>query len=214
MEMINRVYLSKEAGPQLVEYLKALGREICFMVPITKVAEPVRDHADLVFCRLKEDEVFLGDPERLSPVYPGDVIYNGCSTGKYFIHNLKYTDEELMKRVRALGLIPVDVKQGYARCSVTPVDEESIITYDRGIAQAASEAGLKVLLVEPGQVELPGYDHGFLGGTSGRVGDEIIFNGDLSRHSDFERIAAFIEGRGLKLKYFKEYPLRDIGSIV
>jgi hypothetical protein len=184
------------------------------MASITQVAEPVRDHADLVFCRLKEDEVFVGDPEKLNPVYPGDVIYNGCSTGKYFIHNLKYTDEELMKRVRALGLIPVDVKQGYARCSITPVDEESIITYDRGIAQQASEAGLEVLLVEPGQVELPGYDHGFLGGTSGRVGDEIIFNGDLSEHSDFERIAVFIEERGLRLKYFKEYPLRDIGSIV
>ena len=214
METRNRVYLSKEAGPQLAEYIKALGREVCFMASITQVAEPVRDHADLVFCRLKEDEVFVGDPERLSPVYPGDVIYNGCSTGKYFIHNLKYTDEELMKRVRALGLMPVDVKQGYARCSITPVDEESIITYDRGIAQQASEAGLQVLLVEPGQVELPGYDHGFLGGTSGRVGDEIIFNGDLSEHSDFERIAAFIEERGLRLKYFKEYPLRDIGSIV
>ena len=127
METRNRVYLSKEAGPQLVEYIKALGMEVCFMASITQVAEPVRDHADLVFCRLKEDEVFVGDPERLSPVYPGDVIYNGCSTGKYFIHNLKYTDEELMKRVRALGLIPVDVKQGYARCSITPVDEESIL---------------------------------------------------------------------------------------
>ena len=214
METRSKVYLSREAGQELREYICSLGREICYLEPISQVAEPVRNHADLIFCRLKEGEVFTGDPSRLSPEYPGDVIYNGCSTGKYFIHNLKFTAEELLDRVMELGLIPVDVKQGYARCSITPVDEDSIITYDRGICKRAMEAGLKVLLVEPGQVELPGYDNSFLGGTSGRVGDEIIFNGDLSKHGDFERIAAFIEERGLKLKYFKGYPLRDIGSIV
>ena len=213
-EKRNRIYLSREAGPELIGYIRSLGVEIVFAEPIARVARPVMNHADLVYCRLKDDEVFAGDPKRLEAAYPGDVIYNGCSTGKYFIHNLKYTDEDLLRRVEDLGLKKVDVKQGYARCSITPVDEESIITYDRGIAQAMETAGIKALLVEPGQVELPGYDHGFLGGTSGRVGDEIIFNGDLSRHGDFERIKAFIEERGLRVIYFEGYPLRDIGSIV
>ena len=62
--------------------------------------------------------------------------------------------------------------------------------------------------------ELPGYDTGFLGGTSGRVGDEIVFNGDLSAHPDFEAIKDFIRSRGLQIKYFESYPLRDIGSII
>ena len=108
----------------------------------------------------------------------------------------------------------MNVKQGYACCSIVPVDEDSIITADRGIARAAEAAGIRVLTVEAGHVELPGYDTGFLGGTSGRVGDEIIFNGDLSAHPDFEAIRDFIGSRGLKIKYFESYPLRDIGSII
>ncbi len=63
-------------------------------------------------------------------------------------------------------------------------------------------------------MELPGYDTGFIGGTSGRVGDEIIFNGDLSAHPDCQAIRQFIEERGLKVRYFSGYPLRDIGSII
>jgi hypothetical protein len=94
------------------------------------------------------------------------------------------------------------------------VDEDSIITYDRGIAKAAEAAGINVLTVDPGHVELPGYDTGFIGGTSGRVGDEIIFNGDLSAHPDCQAIRQFIEERGLKVRYFSGYPLRDIGSII
>ena len=43
---------------------------------------------------------------------------------------------------------------------------------------------------------------------------EIVFNGDLSAHPDFNVISAFIESRGLSCVYFKDYPLTDIGSII
>ena len=75
-------------------------------------------------------------------------------------------------------------------------------------------AGIDVLTIRPGYVELPGYDTGFIGGTSGRVGNEVIFNGDLSAHPDFPEIRDFIADRGIGLKYFIGYPLRDIGSII
>ncbi len=211
--MRNKVIISKDAGEKLKAYLEDKAQVIIFG-GISTVAEPIRNHPDLVYCRLKEDAIFLGDEQRLTPEYPGDIIYNGFSTGKYFIHDLKHTDEQLLKAVDELGLIPVNVKQGYACCSIVPVDEDSIITADRGIAKAAEAAGIIVLTVEAGHVELPGYDTGFLGGCSGRVGDEIIFNGDLSAHPDFGAIKEFIGMRGLKLKYFEEYPLRDIGSII
>ena len=73
---------------------------------------------------------------------------------------------------------------------------------------------MSVLKIRPGQVLLPGYAYGFLGGTSGRIGDKIVFNGDLSAHPDFNVISAFIESRGLSCVYFKDYPLTDIGSII
>ena len=211
--MKNKVIVSRDAGKELKKYLSEKA-DLMIFEPIDTVAEPVRCHPDLVYCRLKEDIIFMGNERLLKPVYPGDIIYNGFSTGKYFIHDLEHTERQLLKAVNDLELIPVNVKQGYACCSIVPVDEDSIITYDRGIAKAAEAAGLSVLTVESGHVELPGYDTGFIGGTSGRVGDEIIFNGDLSAHPDCQAIRQFIEERGLKVRYFSGYPLRDIGSII
>ena len=211
--MKNKVIVSRDAGEELKNHLSEKA-DLMIFEPIDTVAEPVRCHPDLVYCRLKEDIIFMGNERLLKPVYPGDIIYNGFSTGKYFIHDLEHTERQLLKAVNDLELIPVNVKQGYACCSIVPVDEDSIITYDRGIAKAAEAAGLSVLTVESGHVELPGYDTGFIGGTSGRVGDEIIFNGDLSAHPDCQAIRQFIEERGLKVRYFSGYPLRDIGSII
>lgn len=211
--MRNKVIVSKDAYKPVTDYLAEIA-DVEFFEPLDNVAEPVKNHPDLLYCRLDEEVVFKGRPELLSEEYPSDIIYNAFSTGKYFIHDLKHTDKVLLGCAEAMGLIPVNVKQGYACCSIVPVDEDSVITYDRGIAKAAEAAGMNVLVVEPGHVELPGYDTGFIGGTSGKVGDEIIFNGDLSVHPDFEAIREFIEAKGLKVKYFEGYPLRDIGSII
>ena len=109
----------------------------------------------------------------------------------------------------------IDVRQGYTKCSVVIVDEHSIITYDEGIVRACSKyPDLNVLKVSPGFVKLDGYDTGFIGGTSGRVGDEIIFHGDLFVHPDFQRIVSFIEKRGLTCRWFSDFKLTDIGSIL
>jgi len=98
------------------------------------------------------------------------------------------------------------------RCVV--VDENSIITPDIGIQKACLNAGLDVLLIEKGQVVLEGYDYGFIGGASGKVGNRIIFNGDITLHSDYDKIRSFIEARNLEIVYFDQYPLTDIGSII
>ena len=211
--MKSKVIISENAYGELLEYL-AEKADLILFGEIDNVSEPVRSHPDLVYCRLTEDAIFVGNDRMLSPGYPGEIIYNGFSTGKYFIHDLRYTDKALLKAVNDLGLITVSVKQGYSCCSIVPVDEDSIITYDRGIAKAAEAAGIRVLTVEPGHVGLPGYDTGFIGGASGRVGDEVIFNGDLRAHPDFEAVVSFIEERGLSVRYFEGYPLRDIGSII
>ena len=84
-----------------------------------------------------------------------------------------------------------------------------------GILSALKKSpDLGVLPVSQGHVKLDGFEYGFLGGASGRVGDEIVFNGDLSAHPDYEAIREFIESRGLAVRFFPEYPLTDIGSIL
>ena len=86
---------------------------------------------------------------------------------------------------------------------------------DPGIFRALSNfPELDVLKVREGHVALPGFDHGFLGGASGLVGGELVFNGDLSAHPDFHLIEDFVISRGAGLKYFPGEPLSDTGSII
>ena len=212
--MKGNIVVSKNAYPELIDYLKGKGLSVGLFGPAAGVAEPISCHPDILYCSLKKGHVYKGDERLLGPEYPEDVRYNACSTGKYFIHDLRYTDPDLLKEAEALGLIKVRVRQGYSKCSVIPVDEDSIITYDRGIGKAALDMGLNVLLIRPGYVDLPGMNTGFIGGTSGRVGDEIVFNGDLSSHPDFLAMEGFIRERGLKVKYFEGLPLTDIGSVI
>lgn len=190
-----------------------MGFELELVFPMAEIDEAIACHPDIYMCHLGKT-VYLGDSSKLTHDYPGHAIYNGCSTGKYFIHNLKITDNKLLEEVKAMGLIPIHVAQGYAKCSCIVVDENSIITADMGIAKAASSAGLDVLVIKPGQVALDGYPYGFIGGASGKVENTILFNGDVSSHSDYLAIKDFIESRNLKLKYFEDYPLTDIGSIL
>ncbi len=212
--MRSKVILSQSAYPSLRDHLLSDGHEVIPFEPVETLKGSLSEHPDMVFCKLKTGVVFKGDPEKLGPLYPGDIIYNACSTGKYIIHNFKYTDPELLDAADKQGLIRVNIRQGYGKCSILPVTEDGIITYDKGIYLACSAKGLKVLLIRPGHIDLPGYDTGFIGGASGRVGDAILFNGDLSAHPDHDAIMHFIEDLGLKVKYFKEGPLTDIGSII
>ena len=146
--------------------------------------------------------------------YPHDIAYNAACTGRFFIHNLKYTDPVLLETAKDLGMILIDVRQGYAKCSTVIVDSDSIITYDRGLGRSCSDAGIDVLTVAPGHVKLPGFDSGFIGGACGRIDKEVIFNGNLEDHPDFHAIIQFIHNKGLEVKWFREWPLTDTGSFI
>lgn len=214
---MSRIYISELASPQLTEYLREKGHQLIFITEGTAgVAYAISSHPDVLHCHLKEGRVFHGNPDNLGPEYPRDVLYNACSTGKYFVHNLKYTAPELLAEAENIGLEMINVPQGYAKCSICVVDEDSVITYDRGIAAACAlrAPALNVLLVSPGHIELPGYATGFIGGTGGRIGRAVLFNGDLSAHPDFTQIKEFIESRGLECVWFTDIPLTDIGSII
>lgn len=216
--MKNAVFLAKDHDPRLAECFTNMGYEIVPVHTTGIVSAPVADHPDMFMCKLgiSDDSTLVRySPESaLAPEYPQDIAYNAACTGKFFIHSLRYTAPELLSAAEELGMVMVDVRQGYAKCSTVIVDEEAVITYDRGIEKACAKAGLEVLLVQPGHVLLPGYDTGFIGGASGRVGDTVYFNGDLTEHPDHAKITGFIEDRGLQAKWFEDWPLTDIGSII
>ena len=219
------IHIAAGADPELTEYFSSLGFETDRVSTAGIVAEPVSDHPDMFMCKLgvrdgsKVISWFAPSDEgggrpQLSAAYPLDIPFNAACTGIYLVHNLRYTAPVLLEAARDAGMELVNVRQGYAKCSTVTVDENSVITYDRGIAAACRAAGMYVLETVPGHVLLPGYDTGFIGGASGRAGDTIYFNGDLTRHPDCDAIVRFIEERGLRVSWFEGRPLTDIGSII
>ncbi|MBR7082213.1 MAG: hypothetical protein IKI49_05895, partial [Oscillospiraceae bacterium] len=130
------------------------------------------------------------------------------------IHRLDITSPKILKYAQNAGLELINVRQGYTRCSCVVVDDSALITSDSGVAAALSgRRDLEVLKIREGFVALDGFEYGFLGGASGRIGRDVIFNGDLSDHPDGEIIRDFIESRGLAVRTFP-WRLRDIGSII
>lgn len=215
---MNKIYISSDANRQLIEYLQGLGYLPEFISSEGIVDPAISKHPDVFLCKMgvrDDSPIFFAESGDLGMDYPHDCAFNAACTGKYFIHNLSYTDEKLLIAAKAMDMKLIDVNQGYTKCSVAVVDENSIITYDEGIVQSCKYyPELDVLKISPGFVQLDGYDTGFIGGTCGRVGNEMIFNGDLFTHPDFNRIVSFIESRGLICRWFPDYELTDIGSIL
>lgn len=208
---MRRIYVSEMANFELLEYLRNKKYQLIY-TKCDQVYPAIKTHPDILMCHLGS-ELFKGKPEKIGDKYPKDIRYNCACTGKYFIHNLKYTDEKLLSRAKELGMTLINVAQGYTKCNVVVVNQNAIITSDMGIYKACKDK-LKVLLIAPGQILLPQMNTGFLGGASGRIDDEILFNGDLRQHSDFTRIVKFIQNEGLKAVWFEGYPLTDIGTII
>lgn len=216
---MSKIYIAENANKILIEYLEGLGHIICPVRRTSFVGMGVAAHPDIYMCKLgaiPAAPVFHGDVNALGPVYPQDVKYNGAVMGRYLICNARFTSPALMQKASDLGITALHVPQGYAKCNLAVVTDSAAITSDRGIYKALSKRApqIDLLLISPGAVKLPGFAYGFIGGASGRVGDEMIFNGNLEAHPDFENIREFVLAHMLKLKYFTEYELTDIGSII
>lgn len=207
------VYISERAYPEVIGYLERAGNSVHTVPFHERLGVYTGDHADLRVIRLKS-KLFYAAIADYAPDYPENASFCALAFGNYFVHRLDITAPALLNEATRLGLELIDVRQGYTRCSALPVNDNSVITADAGIAGALRKRGAEVLEIAPGHVLLPGYAEGFFGGCAGRVGDTIVFNGDLGAHPDCGRIESFIRERGIGVKSFPGQPLRDIGSII
>ena len=230
---MNIIFISELAEESFIEHMKDLGRVI--LVPKDPRFDPrIASHPDLVitivdnsliidenadpsiFLQLDALHVpYIRSSSALGSKYPKDIAYNAVVTKQYLIHKLDSSNPLILQHCKNSGRILVNVKQGYSKCSTVVVDDNHLISSDNGICQTVSNLpDIDILPVQPGFVELEGFDYGFLGGCSGVIGDTLVFHGDLSKHPDYLRIKDFAEAAGKRLLYFTDFPLRDIGSIL
>ena len=148
-----------------------------------------------------------------SAAYPGDAQLNVCICGKYTICNRSVVPEDIVNQLTDIGFEIIDCRQGYAKCSVCVVDEGAIITADRGVEAAAREAGLDVLLIEPGYITLDGFSFGFIGGSSFKISrSKLAFTGTLDLHPSKKDILHFLKAHEMEAVYLTDRSIFDIGS--
>lgn len=144
--------------------------------------------------------------------YPKDVAYNVKVIGDTVFHNFRYTDSVLTDFTA--NNKKVNVTQGYTGCSMCRAGDRAVITADTIIHQKALEAGMSSLLITPGQIMLPGFDTGFIGGASFYCDGTVYFFGDIMSHSDGKEIVGFCNSNGCDVVCLGNGILFDYGSAV
>ena len=208
----------------------------CFALNMAErgtVYASILSHPDIYFFQIAPDtlvhapnvpETFLTEMEKTgvklirgknapTGVYPDTCLYNAVLAGTRMFHNLRYTDPVILNEAERRGLRPVDVRQGYTRCSTFVVDDNAILTQDCGTAEAAGKEGIEVLLISGGSVTLPGESSGFLGGAAGWMDGNALLLGDLERHEDAAIINRFLKKHGMGLRGIKDAEIYDAGGL-
>lgn len=150
----------------------------------------------------------------LSNKYPGNIAYNSCRLSDKVFCNVTYTDKEILKRYEDMSLKIINIKQGYAGCSICKVADNAIITSDMGILKAAEKNGVDVLLVDNSDIKLEGFKNGFIGGATGLIKDKLLVNGNVEYHRDHQKIIDFCQKYGVEVVSLNSGEIVDIGSII
>ena len=221
----------KEAA---IKKLEQMGIEIITFHDNESVGCHVRNHADLSFLDYNDGTFFIAKEmsdysevienlgygvrilnENLGDRYPSDVLLNCVVIGKHLICNVDTVSSDVLQYFREKDIDIINVNQGYTKCSVIPVSDNSLITDDESIAVRCRNAGLDVLFVSKGSVRLDGFDYGFIGGTAGKLNSsEIVFNGDICTHDDGNKIVEFLSSYGVDAVLLADGQLYDVGSII
>ncbi len=231
-EKVTHVLLGERYADKLAPAIKRLGVTVVTLGAGRGLDERVAYHADMTAHHLGENRwimlksvrkeaeklgnIEIIDPNiELSPQYPNDVALNVLRLGGYAYGKRSAVCSALLEHLYHRGVEFIDVRQGYAKCSVCVVSRRAAITADAGLASALEAHGVDVLRISPGHIRLDGYDSGFIGGASGLLAPDVLaFTGRLDGHPDAGRIHSFLERHGVRPLELTEKPLYDVGSVL
>ena len=187
--------------------------QIHFVDDLTAVAAP--DVFDYYRNILPHDITVLKGSKNPGSTYPEDTAYNVAKVGKKVIGRIATVDDRIKEIYAERGCEFVDVKQGYAKCNLCIVDENSVITEDEGLFEKLSKKAIDVLKIQAGEVLLPGFKNGFLGGASGFISkNKLAFCGNLKMHPQYNEFFSFLKDRNIDIIQLSSTKLCDYGSIL
>lgn len=223
--------INKESARTILSFVD----KIIYIKPWDHLYPAIRSHADIQICPIAKNKLvvqpklhvetlkamekagleLLAGQSELKRRYPDNIYYNVGISGRYYFHKTSHTDETVRRELEKENIKPVDLKQGYTKCSMAALGDKYIITSDAAIYKKSIEIGLEALLLPPGGILLPGFQYGFFGGCCGVDDKERIFmlNGSVDKYIYGNELKNFIKKTGYALVELHMRKPEDIGSI-
>lgn len=232
---VRAVIVDGRISEEIQNGIKSLGINIVRTIKHPNLYEAISFHPDVVACPVGPGRVvvepsmfeyysaalapyrveLIKGATELSSNYPGNIAYNIATIGKTAILYSKHADPVVIKELMDQNICFIEVKQGYTKCSTAIIDDNAIITSDKGIASAVLKNNVDVLLIRPAHIKLEGFEYGFIGGCCGKISrDAVLFAGDPSTHPDWNEIRQFMKKHHINPVKLCNGPLIDIGSII
>jgi len=155
---------------------------------------------------------YVSGEQDVGSKYPASSAYCAVSTPKLLIHNFRNTDAVITTLGEDADLIHVD--QGYTRCNLLALDDDHFISSDDKIKRVFDRFDKECLYVDPRNIVLEGFSHGFFGGCAGIHDKKIFIIGSLANCPDLEAIMAFVKAMNYEIVELYNGPLIDGGSIL
>ncbi len=221
-----------------VAALRRYFREVIRLPPDPMIASPTAHHPDMLFSvigdRLFTHDGYYGGAHEVidricalggftltlssmarGKAYPFDIGFNGLVFGDILLGKLSHLSPELLSHAAERGMRTVSVKQGYTACSTLALPAVGLAaTSDIGIADALEGCGAAVVRLSADLgIGLPGYDHGFIGGSAGVWEDAVFFTGDPLVHDGLADLCDLLRGRGMRVVSLSAGRLTDRGGV-
>ena len=147
--------------------------------------------------------------------YPYDCYYNCVFIGNNLICNIKSTDNCILKYAAEKNYKIINVNQGYTKCSILPLNQNSLLTSDLGIKETLEKEEFNVFYINPTQIKLDGYNNGFIGGCGFMISEkELFISGNISEINEYNDLIEFLNNLNIKIIYSEKIKLTDYGSFI
>ena len=218
--------------PDLAKQKLSFFGKVIWLEPVDFVYPSIAAHPDIFFFQYADNQLvfapntpqewiaelhkagikLMRGKQPLGFGHPETVHYNACGTKNLLVHNLKHTDERILKLYS--GKKQINVSQGYTRCNLLALNENAFITSDLGIFQKLKDSDFDVLYIDPRQIHLEGHDYGFFPGCCGVFNQSLLVCGDTSKLKEKPELDAFLSRNGFSLIELDDGVLTDLGGIL
>ena len=212
--------------------LKELGYKLYEIKPNENLYYEISAHVDIHCCKILNNLIVdhsINIPNTifgnsvLKSKYPYDIFYNVCILGNKAIHNFKYTDKTILNILEENNFEKIHINQGYSKCSIAVIDENSAIVTDKTIFEILKSYNIDVLLVDKNinenihlfKNEKYEYSsmHGFIGGVFSRIDEFIFISGDLNIIDNDKKILLVKDSYSLPVAAFLSTCVNEVHMV-